>query len=67
MLKYGNGYKADKGKQFVLRTVPKKGEHTRLSVYEEGHIFKEYKTTAMGKQKSYWLELVPNKRKEDKE
>ena len=42
MLKYGNGYKADKGKQFVLRTVPKKGEHTRLSVYEEGHIFKEY-------------------------
>ena len=42
MLKYGNGYKADKGKQFVLRTVPKKGEHTRLSVYEEGYIFKEY-------------------------
>lgn len=42
MLKYGNGYKADKGKQFVLRTVPKKGKHTRLSVYEEGHIFKEY-------------------------
>mgnify|MGYP006887196635 FL=1 len=42
MLKYGNGYKADRGKQFVLRTVPKKGEHTRLSVYEEGHIFKEY-------------------------
>lgn len=33
----------------------------------EFNICEGYKTTAMGKQKSYWLELVPNKRKEDKE
>lgn len=31
----------------------------------EFNICEGYKTTAMGKQKSYWLELVPNKRKED--
>lgn len=44
MKKYDYEYKADNGKQFVLRNVPTRETHATLSTYEEGHIFGEYVT-----------------------
>lgn len=44
MKKYNYEYKADNGKQFVLRNVPAKEKHATLSTYEEGYIFGEYVT-----------------------
>ena len=42
MKKYDYEYKADNGKQFVLRNVPTREIHATLSTYEEGHVFGEY-------------------------
>lgn len=42
MKEYDYEYKADKGKQFVLRIVPTKEEHATLSTYEEGYVFGEF-------------------------
>ena len=42
MKKYDYEYKADNGKQFVLRNVPTRETHATLSTYEEGHVFGEY-------------------------
>ena len=42
MKKYDYEYKADNGKQFVLRNVPTSETHATLSTYEEGHVFGEY-------------------------
>lgn len=44
MKKYDYEYKADNGKQFVLRNVPTKETHATLSTYEEGHVFGQYVT-----------------------
>ena len=44
MKKYDYEYKADNGKQFVLRNVPTRETHATLSTYEEGHIFGKYVT-----------------------
>lgn len=42
MKDYGYEYKANKGKQFVLRNVPTKEEHATLSTYKKGYVFGEY-------------------------
>ena len=42
MKKYDYEYKADNGKQFVLRNVPTRETHATLSTYEEGHVFGQY-------------------------
>ena len=42
MKKYDYEYKADNGKQFVLRNVPTREEHATLSTYDEGYVFGKY-------------------------
>lgn len=59
MKKYANEYKADNGKQFVLRNVPHKDKHATLSTYKEGYVFGKYVTCAYVDQGMVFEEDIP--------